>query len=64
MASRHTQLASVAAVVLLAAGGYGLHLATAQSVPPDLSQTPMNITNVIPPAFIMGVDNSGSMTSD
>ena len=64
MASRRTQLISTAVVMALAVGGYGLYLATAQSAPPDLSQTPMNITNVIPPAFIMGVDNSGSMSSD
>jgi len=64
MASRRTQLVSAAAVMAVVAGGYGLYMATAQSAPPDLSQTPMNITNVIPPAFIMGVDNSGSMTSD
>lgn len=64
MASRRTQYVFTSLLVAMAAGGYGLYMATAQSAPPDLSQTPMNITNVIPPAFIMGVDNSGSMTTD
>jgi type IV pilus assembly protein PilY1 len=61
MASRRTQLISAAAVMAIVAGGYGLHWATAQSAPPELSQTPMNITNVIKPALIMAVDDSGSM---
>lgn len=61
MASRRIKLAS-ASVALLLAGGYGLYLATAQESPPELAQAPMNITNVVPPAFIMAVDDSGSMT--
>jgi type IV pilus assembly protein PilY1 len=61
MASRRIKLVSMSAVLLLA-GGYGLYLATAQEGPPELAQAPMNITNVIPPAFIMAVDDSGSMT--
>ncbi|MES5815660.1 PilC/PilY family type IV pilus protein [Pseudoxanthomonas sp. Soil82] len=64
MALRRTQIAAIsAAMVAVLAGGYGLYL-TAQAVPPELAQAPMNITNVIPPAFIMGVDNSGSMSTD
>lgn len=61
MASRRIKLVS-ASVALLLVGGYGLYLATAQESPPELAQAPMNITNVIPPAFIMAVDDSGSMT--
>ncbi|MFO4987407.1 hypothetical protein RCK87_27065, partial [Salmonella enterica subsp. enterica serovar 1,4,[5],12:i:-] len=52
------------AAAVAVAGGYGLYLATAATPPPELAQSPMNITNVIPPAFIMGVDNSGSMSTD
>ncbi|UWX04428.1 hypothetical protein H1235_05205 [Pseudoxanthomonas sp. NC8] len=63
MATRRTPLIAIS-VLAAAAGGYGLYLTTAQTAPPELSQSPMNITNVIPPAFIMAVDNSGSMSSD
>ena len=62
MASRRTPLITASAAVVALAGGYGLYLATAAPPPPELAQAPMNITNVIPPAFIMAVDNSGSMT--
>ena len=62
MASRRTPLITASAAVFALAGGYGLYLATAAPPPPELAQAPMNITNVIPPAFIMAVDNSGSMT--
>ncbi|MBO9715978.1 MAG: pilus assembly protein [Pseudoxanthomonas sp.] len=64
MASRRTQLIAVSVALVAVAGGYGLYLATAQSTAPQLAQAPMNITNVIPPAFIMAVDNSGSMSTD
>lgn len=64
MASRRTRLITVSAAVAALAGGYGLYLATAAPPPPELAQAPMNITNVIPPAFIMAVDNSGSMGTD
>ena len=64
MASRRTPLITASAAVFALAGGYGLYLATAAPPPPELAQAPMNITNVIPPAFIMAVDNSGSMSSD
>ncbi|WP_162435062.1 pilus assembly protein [Pseudoxanthomonas koreensis] len=64
MASRRTRLITVSAAVAALAGGYGLYLASAQVTPPELAQAPMNITNVIPPAFIMAVDNSGSMSTD
>lgn len=63
MASRRTPLIILSAAVI-GVGGYSLYLATAQTAPPELAQAPMNITNVIPPAFIMGVDNSGSMVDD
>lgn len=65
MAPRRIQLTSISVAAAVAvAGGYGLYLATAATPPPELAQSPMNITNVIPPAFIMGVDNSGSMSTD
>lgn len=63
MASHRTALISVAAVFVVA-GSYGLYLAAAQTAPPEVAQSPMNIANVIPPAFVMGVDNSGSMSTD
>ena len=63
MPTRRTQLTATSTLAAVA-GGYGVYLATAQTAPPELSQSPMNITNVIPPAFIMAVDNSGSMSSD
>lgn len=62
MASRKFKLIAASGAIALV-GGYGLYV-SAQAVPPELAQAPMNITNVIPPAFIMGLDNSGSMSSD
>ncbi|HRF83008.1 MAG: pilus assembly protein [Xanthomonadales bacterium] len=64
MAPRRIRLISISAAVVAVLGSYGLYMATAQMAAPELAQSPMNITNVIPPAFIMGVDNSGSMSSD
>jgi len=64
MASRRTRSIIISAAALALVGGYGLYMATAQVTPPELAQSPMNITNVIPPAFIMAVDNSGSMRTD
>lgn len=61
MATRHTPLLVAIAAVVVAAGGYGLYLATAQSTAPVLAQSPLNITNNVDPAFIMAVDDSGSM---
>ncbi len=63
MAPRHIRLIAIPAAAAALAGGYALYL-SAQATPPELAQSPMNITNVIPPAFIMGVDNSGSMSTD
>ncbi len=64
MAIRRIPLIIAVSAALLAAGGYGLYRATAQSAAPVLAQAPMNITNLITPAFIMAVDNSGSMVDD
>ncbi|WP_411834303.1 pilus assembly protein [Pseudoxanthomonas mexicana] len=61
MASKRTKVVAVSLVALALSAGYGWYL-TAQVSPPELAQAPMNITNVIPPAFIMAVDDSGSMT--
>lgn len=63
MAPRRILLIAVPAAAAAIAGGYALYL-TAQTAPPELAQSPMNITNVIPPAFLMAVDNSGSMSTD
>lgn len=61
MASRRTTLISVSALLALGAG-YGLYLATAQVAPPVLAQAPLNVVVTTPPAFMMAVDDSGSMT--
>lgn len=60
MASRHIRIITASAALALA-GGYGLYLATAQNAPPELAQAPLNVEVQIPPAFIMALDDSGSM---
>ena len=60
MASRRTKLAS-ATLLLAAATGYGLYMATAQTAPPELAQAPLNVSSMVAPAFIMAVDDSRSM---
>lgn len=61
MASLRLKLALAGALVLFGAGGYYLYSAIAQSVPPELAQAPLNVSRTITPAFIMAVDDSGSM---
>ena len=51
----------VATLLLAAASGYGLYMATAQTAPPELAQAPLNVSSMVPPAFIMAVDDSRSM---
>ncbi|MFT3762136.1 MAG: PilC/PilY family type IV pilus protein [Pseudoxanthomonas sp.] len=65
MATRRTSLIAVSAALAALAGG-GLYLAKAVtwSTAPELAQAPMNIVSQVAPAFIMGVDNSGSMSTD
>lgn len=62
MARRTKRIALVSAVVLLGAGGwfiYGLLAAQGQG---ELAQAPLNSVTQTPPAFIMAVDDSNSMT--
>lgn len=60
MASARIKIIAASAVLALGAG-YGLYFATAQVVPPVLAQSPLNIEVQVPPAFIMALDDSGSM---
>ncbi|MFD0322518.1 hypothetical protein [Lysobacter gummosus] len=46
----------------LAAGGYWLYNANAIQAGGSLAQVPLNSSVSVPPAFVMAVDNSGSMT--
>ncbi|WP_064748372.1 pilus assembly protein [Lysobacter antibioticus] len=46
----------------VAAGGYWLYNANAIQAGGSLAQTPLNSSVTVPPAFVMAVDNSGSMT--
>ena len=61
MATRNIKLIAVAALATLGGAGYYLYSATAQVAAPELAQAPLNISKSIPPAFVMAVDNSGSM---
>ncbi|MCR6685337.1 PilC/PilY family type IV pilus protein [Pseudoxanthomonas sp.] len=61
MATRNIKLIAFAALATLGGAGYYLYSATAQVAAPELAQAPLNISKSIPPAFIMAVDNSGSM---
>ncbi|MFT3756870.1 MAG: PilC/PilY family type IV pilus protein [Pseudoxanthomonas sp.] len=65
MASRRTSLIAVSAAIAALAGG-GLYLAKAMTwvSAPTLAQAPMNIVSQVAPAFIMALDNSGSMRTD
>lgn len=60
MAPRNVKLVSVALLAALAGLGYHLYL-RAQAAPPQLADGPLNTSRTITPAFIMAVDDSGSM---
>ena len=64
MASRRIKLISAAAIALVGAGGYLVYSVFAAQAHPDkaLAQAPMNTQVQVPAAFIMAVDDSGSMT--
>jgi len=62
MASRRAKLYSVAAVAAVGACGWFLHYLLAAQAQGALAQAPLNNQVQVPPAFIMAVDNSGSMT--
>lgn len=61
MAFGRFKLISLAALAVASGVGYYLYSATAQVAPPQLAQAPLNTTRTITPAFIMAVDDSGSM---
>jgi type IV pilus assembly protein PilY1 len=48
--------------IAVGAGGYWLYNANAIQAGGSLAQTPLNSSVSVPPAFVMAVDNSGSMT--
>ncbi|WP_425477119.1 pilus assembly protein [Luteimonas cucumeris] len=56
------KLATAATATVLAAGGYFLYSVFAVQGQGTLAQAPLNVQAQVPPAFIMAVDDSGSMT--
>ena len=61
MASRFIKFAGVAAVAALCAGGYLVYMARAAQAQGELAQAPLNVQAQVPAAFIMALDDSGSM---
>ncbi|MCL1635126.1 PilC/PilY family type IV pilus protein [Luteimonas sp. SX5] len=61
MASRRIKLAAASALVI-GVGGYWLYSVFAVQGSGILAQAPLNVQSKVPPAFIMAVDDSGSMT--
>lgn len=66
MTSRGIRLASIAAFLLVGVGGYFFYSVFAAQGRPGtpLAQAPLNAQQQVPPAFIMAVDDSGSMDSE
>jgi type IV pilus assembly protein PilY1 len=62
MATRRTRLATAAGVAVLATGGYFIYALFAAQGQGVLAQAPLNTQVQVPPAFIMAIDDSGSMT--
>lgn len=62
MASRRKILPYAAAALAVGAVGYYLYAAFADQGQGTLAQAPLNIQSSVPPAFMMAVDDSGSMT--
>ena len=61
MASRRTKLLASASLVVLGVGGYFLYSVFAVQGRGTLAQAPLNVQASIPPAFVMALDDSGSM---
>ncbi len=57
-----TKLYATAATLVVAGSAYFLHSVMAIQGQGTLAQQPLNVQQQIPPAFIMAVDDSGSMT--
>lgn len=62
MSRRTPRIIAASAVALLGVGGYFAYSLFAAQGQGDLAQAPLNNTTAIPPAFIMAVDDSNSMT--
>lgn len=62
MVSSRIKLIIAATALVLGAGGYFLYSVFAVQGQGTLAQAPLNDQVVIPPAFVMAVDDSGSMT--
>lgn len=62
MASRTSKIVVAGTFALLAAGGYFAYNLLAAQGQGELAQAPLNNTTQAPPAFIMAVDDSNSMT--
>lgn len=61
MASRRIKLIAASSALVLGAGGYFLYSVFAVQGQGELAQAPLNVQTQVPPAFIMAVDDSGSM---
>ncbi|MFT4255953.1 MAG: PilC/PilY family type IV pilus protein [Pseudoxanthomonas sp.] len=62
MATRRTSIIAIfAALAALAGGGLYLAKAVTWTTAPPLAQAPLNVVVETPPAFIMAIDDSGSM---
>ncbi|WP_246194209.1 pilus assembly protein [Pseudoxanthomonas jiangsuensis] len=55
------KLLALASFAVLGTAGYYLYSVRAQATPPDLAQAPLHVSKTIPTAFIMALDDSGSM---
>ncbi len=62
MSSRRIKLVIASSILLVCAGGYFLSQVLALQGRGTLAQAPLNSNVQVPPAFIMAVDDSGSMT--
>lgn len=64
MASRTIKTVAISALLVSGAGGYLIYRANAAQAQGALAQAPLNNQVQTPPAFIMALDNSGSMRTD
>lgn len=64
MASRIVKSVVAVVVLVVGTGGYLLYKANAAQAEGSLAQAPLNNQVQTPPAFIMALDNSGSMRTD